>query len=67
MDVGAQSSEIKTLQRRLDLLSRKEARLQVSQNYSRFRPRKFYCSDRVLGSMIVAQSGLIDSFYRRVI
>lgn len=32
MDVGAQSSEIKTLQRRLDLLSRKEARLQVSQN-----------------------------------
>jgi len=28
MDVGAQSSEIKTLQRRLDLLSRKEARLQ---------------------------------------
>ena len=31
MDVGAQSSEIKTLQRRLDLLSRKEARLQVSQ------------------------------------
>ena len=33
MDVGAQSSEIKTLQRRLDLLSRKEARLQVSQNF----------------------------------
>ena len=45
MDVGAQSSEIKTLQRRLDLLSRKEARLQVSQNQRFDWPMKF----RVVG------------------